>query len=94
MPWPDPVGSQRTQAHRNRAQGTYFAVPFPSPIGSGQGHHNRSQVTVEWSPMPQPGIGDGDQPADLWRRGCNLVRRLVASVAQFDAAVRKLLSRT
>jgi hypothetical protein len=27
----------------------------------------------------------------LRRRGCNLVRRLAASVAQFDAAVQKLL---
>jgi hypothetical protein len=37
--------------------------------------------------------GDGDQLADLWRQRCKLVRGLVASVAQFDAALRKLLSK-
>ena len=37
--------------------------------------------------------GDGDQLADLSRQRCKLVRGLVASVAQFDAALRKLLSK-
>jgi hypothetical protein len=40
----------------------------------------------------QPWMRDGDQAADhSGRGGYSLVRRLVASVAQFDAAVRKLL---
>jgi hypothetical protein len=39
------------------------------------------------------GLAKGQQPAERRRQRCKLARSLVVSVAQFDAAVRKLLSK-
>jgi hypothetical protein len=59
----------------------------PAPMGLRDWDNGLAAGTV----APRQNFSPGWAMAINRRRGCALVRRLVASVAQFDAAVRKLL---